>query len=55
MARSSKRRGKDAIRAKQERKDPAVKGKSAEYVSHLVELHKLQGVLLARLSEEISR
>jgi hypothetical protein len=55
MAGSTKRRGKDAIRAKQERKAPAAKGKPAEYVSHLVELHRLQGVLLAKLSEEISR
>ena len=47
MAESAKRKTKTAKRAKN-------KWKTAEYVDHLLKLHKLQGELLRRLRKEIS-
>jgi len=44
---------------KKARKDKAIKNtckgrsKAAEYVGHLLELHKLQGALLNRLDKEV--
>jgi len=44
---------KGAGKAKKTEKSTKGQTKAAEYVSHLLELHKLQGVLLARLNKEV--
>ena len=49
--RKSKRKGpKRAVSAE---KTPKGRTKAAEYVSNLLELHKLQGTLLNRLDKEV--
>jgi len=50
MAKSKKTRQAKASSARQAA--PA-RSKAAEYVGHLLELHKLQGVLLNRLDKEV--
>lgn len=50
MAKYIKKRGRKPTSAKKTTKGQT---KVAEYVSHLLELHKLQGVLLTRLSKEV--
>ena len=56
MAKSARKKTKKAMPAKKrgKSKKPAMgQTLAAEYVSHLLELHKLQGVLLTRLHKEI--
>lgn len=56
MAKSARKREKKAMPAKKrEKSKKTARGQTqaAEYVSHLLELHKLQGVLLTRLHKEI--
>ena len=56
MAKSERKRAKGAMPTKKAKKiDKTTKGRTkvAEYVSHLLELHKLQGVLLKRLDKEV--
>jgi len=50
MAKSKRKKTKRAISAKKTKK---CQTKAAEYVSNLLELHKLQGVLLTRLEKEV--
>jgi len=49
MKKSKRKRAKRAISAGK----PKGRSKAAEYVSNLLELHKLQGVLLNRLDKEV--
>ena len=49
MKKSKRKRIKKAISAGK----PEERSKAAEYVSYLLELHKLQGVLLNRLDKEV--
>ncbi len=55
MAKSTKKtkRATSSKEPKQMNKTPASQSKAAEYVGHLLELHKLQGVLLAQLHKEV--
>jgi hypothetical protein len=53
MAKYIKKRGKKPTSAKKPKKTKKGQTKAAEYVSHLLELHKLQGVLLTRLDKEV--
>jgi len=59
MAKYKRKKQKEAPVTKEARKptkaEKTAKGrtKAAEYVSHLLELHKLQGVLLTRLNKEV--
>ncbi len=56
MAKSTRKKTKEAVPSKKAKKiDKTAKGRTkvAEYVSHLLELHKLQGVLLKRLDKEV--
>jgi len=48
-----KKRAKETIPAKKVKKTTKGKTKASEHVSCLLELHKLQGVLLAQLSKEV--
>jgi len=50
MAKSKRKKTKRAISVKKTKKRQT---KAAEYVSNLLELHKLQGVLLTRLQKEV--
>jgi len=50
MAKSKRKKTKGAIPAKNPKKGQT---KAAEYVSNLLELHKLQGLLLTRLKKEV--
>jgi len=45
---------KTARRAKKAKNTTKGQNKAAEYVSHLIELHKLQEVLLLHLKKEVS-
>ena len=47
------KRDKGAEKAKKAKKTAKGQTKAAEYVGNLLELHKLQGVLLSRLRREI--
>ncbi len=49
MKKSKRKRTKRAVSAGK----PKGSSKAAEYVSNLLELHKLQGVLLKRLDKEV--
>lgn len=56
MAKSARKKTRGAIPAKKARKTKKNgKGqtKAAEYVNSLLELHKLQGVLLVQLDKEV--
>ncbi len=53
MAKSTKKSRKKAILTKKMKKTAKSQTKAAEYVSSLLELHKLQGVLLKRLDKEV--
>jgi len=57
MEKSTRKKTKASIRSskKAKKREKTTKGqsKAAEYVSYLLELHKLQGVLLARLDKEV--
>jgi len=55
MAKSTKKtkRATSSKESKNMEKSPAKQSKAAEYVDHLLELHKLQGVLLAQLYKEV--
>ncbi len=57
MAKSKRKKTKASIRsskkAKKRRETTKSQSRAAEYVTYLLELHKLQGVLLARLDKEV--
>jgi hypothetical protein len=56
MAKSTRKKVKSATslkKTKQMEKSANEQSKAAEYVGHLLELHKLQGVLLAQLYKEV--
>jgi len=55
MAKSTKKtkRATSSKEPKHLEKTPASQSKAAEYVGHLLELHKLQGALLDRLNREV--
>jgi len=53
MAESTRKNTKRTISAKKTKKTAVRQTKAAELVSSLLELHKLQGVLLTQLRKEI--
>jgi len=53
MAKSKRKKMKAAVSAKKREKTASGQTKAAEYVGHLWELHRLQGVLLSRLDKEV--
>jgi hypothetical protein len=53
MAKYIKKAGKRPTSATKTKKEEKGQTKAAEYVSYLRELHKIQGVLLTRLSKEL--
>ena len=53
MAKSTGKKTKKVTSAKKTMKTAKGQTKAGEYVSSLLELHKLQGVLLTRLDKEI--
>jgi hypothetical protein len=55
MAKSTKKtkRATSSKEPKHMEKTPASQSKAAEYVGHLLELHKLQGAILNRLHREV--
>jgi hypothetical protein len=56
MAKSTRKkakRAKSSKKTKKKEKSTKERSKAAEYVGHLLELHKLQGTLLAQLYEEV--
>lgn len=53
MAKSTRRGTKGRISAKKSKKTSKGQTKAAEYLDCLLELHKLQGVLLAQLRKEV--
>ena len=56
MGKSKRKRVKRTIPAKKKKKTEKTtkdESKAAEYVSYLLELHKLQGVLLVKLNKEV--
>jgi len=53
MAKSARKKTKRATSTKKPKKVTEGQTKAAEYVGHLMELHKLQGVLLTRLHKEV--
>jgi len=54
MAKSKRKKAKKATPAKKTKKPAKSQTKAAEYTTNLLELHKLQGVLLTRLKKEVS-
>jgi len=50
MAKSKRKKTRGAISAKKTKKGQT---KAVEYVSNLLELHKLQGALLTKLKKEV--
>ena len=53
MTKSTRKKARKAILAKKTKKTAKGQAKAGEYVSSLLELHKLQGVLLTQLDKEI--
>ncbi len=53
MAKSKRKKVKTAVSAKKMKKTTRRKTKGAEYVGYLLELHRLQGVLLNWLDKEV--
>ena len=53
MVKSTRKKTKRAIPAKKTKKTAKHQTKAAEYVSYLLELHKLQGALLTHLDKEV--
>ena len=56
MAKSTRKKVKSATSSKKTKKmekSTNEQSKAAEYVGHLLELHKLQGALLAQLYKEV--
>ncbi len=53
MAKSRRKKMRAAVSAKKGKKTASSQTKAAEYVGHLWELHRLQGVLLSRLDKEV--
>ena len=56
MAKSTRKkakRAKSSKKTKKMEKSTKEQSKAAEYVGHLLELHKLQGALLAQLYKEV--
>ena len=53
MAKSTKKTQNGRFQPKKEKKLPYAKKKAVELISSLLELHKLQGVLLTQLRKEI--
>jgi len=54
MAKSKRKKQKGIPTVKRAEKNTKDQTKATEYVSNLLQLHKLQGVLLNRLNKEIS-
>ena len=53
MAKVTKRKVKKAVSMKKKRKAAKSETKAAEYVSSLLQLHKLQGILLSQLEKQV--
>jgi len=53
MAKSARKRTKGLISTKKKKKTTKGQTRSAEYLDCLLELHNLQGVLLAQLRKEV--
>lgn len=53
MAKSVRKKAKRATSSKKKVKVTNKQSKTAKYVGHLLELHKLQGALLTHLYEEV--
>jgi len=53
MTKTIKKKTKKQVSAQKTRKITPSQTKAAEYVGYLLELHKLQGLLLAQLYKEI--
>ncbi len=56
MTKSVRKRARETISAKKTKKTRKAtrdQTKAAEYVGHLLELHKLQGTLLRQLAKEV--
>jgi len=53
MAKFTRKKAKRPTSSKKMEKSTNEQSKAAEYVGHLLELHKLQGVLLAQLYKEV--
>jgi len=53
MAKSTRKNTKRTISAKKTKKTAVHRAKAVELISSLLELHKLQGVLLTQLRKEI--
>jgi uncharacterized membrane protein YfhO len=56
MAKSTRKkakRAKSSKKTKKKEKSTKEQSKAAEYVGHLLELHKLQGALLSQLYKEV--
>ena len=53
MGKSGRKKTKRAISTKKTQKTGKRQGKAAEHVRSLLELHKLQGVLLKQLEKEV--
>lgn len=53
MAKSRKQKAKTPVPAKKKKKIAKGKTKAAEYVGSLLELHKLQGILLTQLEKQV--
>jgi len=56
MEKSKRKRIKRSLPAKKKKKTEKItkdESKASEYVSYLLELHKLQGVLLVKLDKEV--
>ncbi len=53
MAKSARKKTKRAVPAKKKGETARGQSKAAEYVGCLLELHKLQGLLLTHLRKEI--
>ena len=53
MAKSARRKTKRALSATKVKKAGGGQTRAAEYVDYLLELHKLQGILLTHLNKEV--
>ena len=53
MAKSARKKTKARVSLKKKRKRAKIETRTAEHVGCLLELHKLQGVLLAELDKEV--
>jgi hypothetical protein len=53
MVKSARKKPKVVVSARNTKKAASSRTKTAEYVGYLLELHKLQGVLLTGLDREV--